>query len=258
MLNHRTAGIYVIILAVAGFLLMIVNIQFGWLLAALAAVYLCLLVMGAVKICAGFYLEVFCRGNSGEKSVALTFDDGPDPEHTPQILAILAKHQVHATFFIIGEKAENQQEIVRQTITGGHSLGNHSYSHAFLFDLYGRKKMERDLLKADEVISKATGKKPVFFRPPYGVTNPTLAGVVKKLGYIAAGWSVRSLDTVLKDEEKLMERIIDRLHPGAVILMHDDRAVTARVLEKIINKIKEEGYIFVGLEEMINKTNAHN
>jgi peptidoglycan-N-acetylglucosamine deacetylase len=253
MLNFRTASIYMVILAVAGILLMITDIRYGWLLAALAAVYIYLLVMGSLKICSGFYMDVSCRGGSEEKVIALTFDDGPDINHTPHILEILEKHQVRATFFVIGSKAEKQENILRQIVSQGHSIGNHSYSHAFFFDLFGRKKMEQDLQKADELIMKVTGKKPVLFRPPYGVTNPVLARVVKKLGYRAIGWSVRSLDTVLKDEGKVIERIKDRLHPGAVILMHDDREVTVRVIEKIIFMVKEEGYRFVGIEELMLK-----
>jgi peptidoglycan/xylan/chitin deacetylase (PgdA/CDA1 family) len=100
---------------------------------------------------------------------------------------------------------------------------------------------------------KVSGKKPFYFRPPYGVTNPVVAKVAKMLNYKVVGWSVRSLDTVLKDEDKIMARIKDRLHPGAVILMHDDREVTSKVLEKVILMVKEEGYRFVGLEELISK-----
>jgi peptidoglycan/xylan/chitin deacetylase (PgdA/CDA1 family) len=251
MLNYRTANIYLLIFAAVALLLMIINIQYWWLLAILAILYICLLVMGSVKICGSFYIDVICKGVTEEKVVALTFDDGPDPKNTPVILDILAKHQVTATFFIIGNKAENQEELLHHIFSKGHTLGNHSYSHAFLFDLFGRKKMERDLQRADEIIMKVCGKKPVYFRPPYGVTNPVLAKTVKKLGYKVIGWSIRSLDTVLKDEEKITERIKDRLHPGAVILMHDDREVTAKVIEKVILMVKEEGYRFVGMEKLI-------
>jgi len=250
MLNFRTASIYLIILAVAGFLLMIINIQFGWLLAVIAVLYICLLVIGSVKTCSGFYIDVFCRGGTDEKRVALTFDDGPDAINTPMILELLEKHKVPATFFIIGSKAENQHELLRQMDAKGHLLGNHSYSHVFFFDLFGGKKMERDLMKTDELIRKITGKNPGLFRPPYGVTNPVLAKVVKKLGYKAIGWSVRSLDTVIKDEEKILERVTDRLHPGAVILMHDNRDMAVKVLEELILRIKDEGYRFVKVEDI--------
>jgi peptidoglycan-N-acetylglucosamine deacetylase len=119
MLNFRTASIYMVILAVAGILLMITDIRYGWLLAALAAVYIYLLVMGSLKICSGFYMDVSCRGGSEEKVIALTFDDGPDINHTPQILEILEKHQVRATFFVIGSKAEKQENILRQIVSQG-------------------------------------------------------------------------------------------------------------------------------------------
>ncbi|MCU0370688.1 MAG: polysaccharide deacetylase family protein, partial [Bacteroidales bacterium] len=185
MLTFRTANIYLIIFAVAGTLLVILDIQYFWLLIILASAYFYLLVTGSVKVCSGFYMDVLCKGNTDEKLVALTFDDGPDAIHTLRVLEILEKHQVPATFFIIGSKAEQQEDIIRQIISKGHSLGNHSYSHAFLFDLYRRKKMERDLMKTEEVVMKITGKKPVLFRPPYGVTNPVVARVVKKLGYKA-------------------------------------------------------------------------
>lgn len=249
MLSFRTASIGVVIFAAIGILLMIINIQYGWLLAVMGVVYIYLLVMGSVKICSGFYTDVICRINTSERKVSLTFDDGPDEIHTPVILDILEKHQVKATFFVIGHKAEKQQALLSQIASKGHVLGNHSYSHAFLFDFLGKKKMEQDLLKADEVIKKVTGKRPGLFRPPYGVTTPVLAKVVKKMGYKAIGWSVRSLDTVLKDKEKLTERVIERLHPGAIILLHDDRKITGEVLEDIILKIKAEGYRFKKIED---------
>jgi len=208
-------------------------------------------VMGSVKICSGFYTDTFCRGASSDKKITLTFDDGPDPVHTAQILKILEKHQVPATFFIIGNKAEKQEELLRQIISKGHSIGNHSFSHAFFFDLYLRKKMERDLIKTEDLLLKVTGIKPFLFRPPYGVTNPVVAKVAKKLGYKVIGWSVRSLDTVIKDADKITERVVERLHPGAVILMHDDRDVTPKALEMIITRAKEEGYSFVGLDVLL-------
>jgi peptidoglycan/xylan/chitin deacetylase (PgdA/CDA1 family) len=255
MLNFRTASIYLIILAVVGFLLMIIDIRYGWLIAVLLIIYVYLLVMGSLKICAGFYIHVFCRGSSRDNLVALTFDDGPDANFTPAILDILEKHRVPATFFIIGRHAETRIDLLQKIQKGGHSIGNHSYSHAYLFDLFSRKKMEQDLLQAQEVIMNVTGKKPVLFRPPYGVTNPVLAKVTKKLHYRVAGWSIRSLDTVINDEKKIIERVTARLHPGAVILLHDNREVTASVLEEIIVKIKKAGYQFTELEDMLKPEN---
>lgn len=251
MLTFRAANKYLLFFVVAALLLMIVDPQYGWLLLILVIMYLYILVRGAMNVCSGFYLDVFCKGSTKEKIVALTFDDGPDSVHTPQILDILDKQNVKASFFIIGKKAEQNEVLIRRILEEGHIIGNHSYSHDFFFDLFGRKKMEQDLLRTDEFIEKISGAKPAYFRPPYGVTNPTVAKVVKKLGHKAIGWSVRSLDTVLKDEDKIVGRVLDRLHPGAVILLHDDRDITVKALEKMILKIKNEGYRFINLEEIM-------
>jgi peptidoglycan/xylan/chitin deacetylase (PgdA/CDA1 family) len=238
------------ILAFMVFLLMDARIESLWIIIPLVLIYLALLVIFSVRIKSGFYVNAFYKGNTNEKIVALTFDDGPDAGNTSKILDILEKYHVPATFFIIGRKAEEQQELLKLIISKGHRLGNHSYGHDFFFDFFGRKKMEQDLLKAGEIILKATGKRPLLFRPPYGVTNPVVAKVVKKLGYSVIGWSVRSFDTTTKDAEKVAARVIKRLHPGAVILMHDTQDVTAEALEKMILKILEEGYRLVGLEEL--------
>lgn len=251
MLNFRNTSLALLIFAVLMLVLLFFNIRLGMFPILAVIVWMILLIIGSVNICSDFYIKAFCKGKTVEKVIALTFDDGPDHDITPEVLKILMKYQVPATFFVIGHKAEKEVQLLTRIINEGHALGIHSYSHAFFFDLFGRKKMEQDLLKAEEVILKITGKKPLLFRPPYGVTNPVLARVVKKLGYTVIGWSVRSLDTVLKDKEKLKERVIERLHPGAVILLHDDRKITAEVLDDIILKIKEEGYRIVAVKDLI-------
>lgn len=251
MLTYRPASTLVIILAASVILLTNINIHFLWFLLPLAMVYLFMLVMGSVNICSGFYLNAFCGGNTNRKIVALTFDDGPDENNTPEVLEILARQDVPAAFFLIGKNAENHPGLVKQIISEGHSIGLHSYSHPVLYDFSGRKKMENDLLKSEKVISDISGKNPGYFRPPFGVTNPVMAKVVKKLGYRVIGWSVRSFDTNINDAERLVNRVIEKLHPGAVVLLHDTQEVTVVALEKIILKIKEEGYLFVSLEEMV-------
>jgi len=250
MLTFRNASLITAILAVAIAVLMIISLDFAWLFILLSISYMALLVIGSVKICSGFYLHSQCRLNTAEKIIALTFDDGPDEATTPEILEILDRHDIQATFFVIGEEAERHKEIVKEIHRKGHTIGIHSYSHGFFFDLYGRKKMEQDLLRCEQVIFEITGERPVMFRPPYGVTNPVLAKVVRKLGYKVIGWSLRSFDTKIKDEEKLADRVIKGLHPGAIVLLHDDREITAKVLERIILMIKNEGFRFAGLDEI--------
>jgi peptidoglycan/xylan/chitin deacetylase (PgdA/CDA1 family) len=251
MLNFRSASILVIILAALVLLLMIFYPHLCWILLPLAGIYLLMLTVGSVFICSNFYIRAFCRGTKSEKVAALTFDDGPDEVITPKVLAILEKHNVQATFFVIGNKAKKNSALLKLIIGKGHQVGLHSYSHGFFFDFYRKKNMEQDLLKTEDVIMCNTGKKPLLFRPPYGVTNPTLANTVKNLEYKVIGWSVRSLDTTLKNAEKVSKRIIGKLHPGAVILMHDNQNIIPEALEKVIITAKEMGYRFVGLEEML-------
>lgn len=250
MLTFRSASLITAILAAAIALLMFISLAFAWLFILLSASYMILLVIGSLKICSGFYVSAQCRLITAEKTIALTFDDGPDEATTPLILDILQSHGIMATFFVIGEKAERNPQILKAIQDQAHGIGIHSYSHGFFFDLYGRKKMEQDLLRCEQVIFEITGEKPVMFRPPYGVTNPTVARVVKRLGYKVIGWSVRSFDTKINDEEKLIERVIKGLHPGAIVLVHDDREITAKVLERIILMIKNEGYRFAGLDDI--------
>jgi peptidoglycan/xylan/chitin deacetylase (PgdA/CDA1 family) len=275
MLNFRFASLIIFIFTAVVILLMNVSMDFAWLFLPISVTYLFILVFGSAKICAGFYLKAFCRGRPDQMTVTLTFDDGPDIASTPGILDILQKHGIKAAFFVIGHKAEKQGHLLHRIRSEGHLIGIHSYSHSPFFDLYPGKKMEQDLLRTEAVINQVEGKQakrsgvPIrcahretqvsgeagkqgfFFRPPYGVTNPVVARVVKKLGYRVIGWSLRSLDTTIKDEKKLVDRVMMRLHPGAVILLHDDREITAKVLEELILKIKEKGYRFSGLKELI-------
>ena len=256
MLNFRNTSIALIVFAVLVAILLFFNIRLGMFPLLALIIWLILLVIGSINICSGFYLKAFCKARTGEKIISLTFDDGPDPEVTPEVIKILRKYNISATFFIIGHKAVNHKELLKKMIEEGHVIGVHSYQHAFFFDLYGKKKMERDLVKASESVrvewwnggKVEPGK---LFRPPYGVTNPTVAKVVKKLGYRVIGWSIRSLDTTIKDPMKVAERVNNRLHPGAVILMHDTRKDLPGILENVIENAVEKGYRFVGLEVML-------
>jgi peptidoglycan-N-acetylglucosamine deacetylase len=250
MLNFRNTTIALIIFAALVLILLFFNIRLGMFPILAVVIWLILLTIGSVNISSGFYIKAFCKGKTGEKIISLTFDDGPDAIITPKVLAILEKHHVKAAFFVIGSKAKKNSALLKLIIGKGHLAGLHSYSHGFFFDFYTKRNMEQDLLKTEDVIMCNTGKKPLLFRPPYGVTNPTLASTVKDLGYHVIGWSVRSLDTTIKDAEKVTKRVIRKLHPGAVILMHDTQDITPEALEKVITRAKEMGYRFVGLEEM--------
>ena len=185
--------------------------------------------------------------------VALTFDDGPMPERTNNILNLLDKFNVKATFFCIGNRIKGNEGILKQIQEQGHLIGNHSYSHSNLFDLKNTQQMISDLQEGNKEIKRVIGKEPMFFRPPYGVTTPSLARASKKLGFEVIGWNVRSLDTSIKDKQQLVERVIPRIQPGSILLFHDTVENLEIALEEILNYLKQNNYKVVELDKLIQK-----
>ena len=221
----------------------------------LAGLMACLLVAAflayaSFHISFGAYLRAFCRKPTDEKIIALTFDDGPHPVHTPRVLDVLKQYDVRATFFVIGKHISGNEDILKQIQAEGHQTGNHSFAHKNTFPFLGAKKMADDLMQCEQAIRRVTGFPTKWFRPPFGVTNPNVAKAVKIRGYKVAGWSIRSLDTVKSDKEKVIRRIVSRLRPGAVVLLHDHLPNTPYVLEKTIQQAKKRGYDFVTMEQL--------
>lgn len=206
--------------------------------------YIALLAWGSADVSSGFYIKTLCRGKMDQKTLALTFDDGPDSRTTPALLEVLEKEDVKAAFFIIGRKAEENCSLLRRIDSEGHLIGAHSYSHSNLFDLFSRKRMLGEMNRTEEIISDCIGRKIRMFRPPFGVTNPALSDAIKQKGYHVIGWSLRSRDTVISDEEKLLARLKAHIKPGDVILLHDSPDHTASVTAKFIKYAKEQGYTF--------------
>jgi peptidoglycan/xylan/chitin deacetylase (PgdA/CDA1 family) len=215
----------------------------------LAMVYLGLLTIGAIFIRFNFYLNSLNRGRTNQKRIALTFDDGPDSESSPQVLALLEKHKSKAAFFCIGNKIEGQKELLKKIDKAGHLIGNHSFSHANYFSLSSVKNMVEEIDKTNSLIEQTTGKKPRLFRPPFGVTNPRIANALKKTGMISAGWSLRSLDTV-KSSDQVLRKLKRNLKAGDVVLLHDNRKNTVKILEAFLPWLAENNFEVVGLDEL--------
>lgn len=203
------------------------------------------------SIGSGIYVKAFCRKKTTEKIVALTFDDGPDPQYTPQVLDVLKKHHVQAAFFCIGQKAEMHPEIVQRIQAEGHLVGNHSYEHSNCFPLLPSKKMQDDLGHAQEILQQITGVPMLFFRPPFGVTNPTIAKAVRRLNYTTIGWSIRSLDTRKAAPHKMLRRITRRLSPGAVILLHDRMPDCPALLQNLLEYLHENNYKVIRVDKLL-------
>lgn len=221
-----------------------------WLYICIIIALIGFLAYGSMNISSDYYCTVLCNANTDEKKIALTFDDGPDKTVTPAILDVLKKHDVRAAFFIIGHKAEENPDLIRKIDDEGHIVGSHSYSHHFFFDLFGSQKMIIELQKTDAVLKQILNKKIRMFRPPYGVTNPPLARALKEMKYHIIGWSLRSKDTVPGDD-RLFERLIKWVKPGDIIIFHDTKAQTVKVLDKFIIFAREKNFSFERVDTLL-------
>ncbi|HTN05831.1 polysaccharide deacetylase family protein [Agriterribacter sp.] len=214
--------------------------------------YLSFLFYGSYNVRSGFYLKTISAANTTRKVIAISFDDGPLPLYTPQILQVLKMHGVEAAFFCIGKRIKENEDLLKQVYDEGHVIGNHSYSHDLWFDLFPAQKMSKDLQLMNDAMQKVTGVKPRLFRPPYGVTNPNLKKAIEKNNFIPIGWTVRSMDTVAKDARKLLAKVTGSLKPGAIILFHDTSKVTLDMLPAFIQQVKQKGYEIVRLDKLLN------
>jgi peptidoglycan/xylan/chitin deacetylase (PgdA/CDA1 family) len=225
------------------------SLPWGWLL-VVVLVYVHLLVLGAIYIRWNFYLFSFSKGKN-KQQIALTFDDGPAGE-TAAILDILKEQKVPAAFFSIGKNAAAHPELVKRWDAEGHLVGNHSYNHGFNFDWQCAKKMLQEIDDTNRFIQQTIGKKPRLFRPPYGVTNPNLARAVKMAGMDSIGWNIRSFDTKAKDPQQLLDRIVQKLRGGDIILLHDSMGITKEILTELIAQARKKGFTFVRVDQLLD------
>lgn len=252
MLNFRNTNlIFLLIIAVTVWYNF--NHVVAWYTYLLILVaYSLVLFYGSYYVGSNFYINIICRADTTRKQIAISFDDGPAESYTPEILQILRQHQVEAIFFCIGHRASQEEDLLNRIHAEGHVIGNHSYSHHFWFDLFSSKKMIQDLKMMDLAVEEATGLKPKLFRPPYGVTNPNLAKAISKGGYTPIGWNLRSMDTVIKDETKLLQKVLKGVKPGSIVLFHDTSKTTVSVLSEFIRTVKGRGYEIIRADKMLN------
>ncbi len=161
---------------------------------------------------------------TARNEIALTIDDGPDPIVTPQVLDMLDRYAIPATFFCIGEKAARQPDLCREIVSRGNSVENHSQHHRHHFSLLGRSGMARELQAAQDTLSAITGQRPRFFRAPAGLRNPFLDPVLSSLGLQLASLSARGFDTRIGDAERVTNKLLHGLRSGAILLLHDGNA----------------------------------
>jgi len=161
---------------------------------------------------------------TARNEIALTIDDGPDPAVTPQVLDMLDRYAIQATFFCVGEKAARYPDLCRDIVRRGHAVENHSQHHPHHFALLGRSGFTRELQAAQDTLTTITGQRPLFFRAPAGLRNPFLDPVLARLGLRLASWSARGFDTRINDVERIKAKLLRGLRAGAILLVHDGNA----------------------------------
>jgi peptidoglycan/xylan/chitin deacetylase (PgdA/CDA1 family) len=212
------------------------------------------LIYGSADIRSGFYLKTVSRLNTEKKMLALTFDDGPHPLVTPLVLDILKKYGIRAVFFCVGKNMKKNEVLAKRIVAEGHLIGNHTYSHSNCFPLLSVAGMKQEIDRCrDLIVAFNPPDAPCWFRPPFGVTNPTLKKALKNTDYRVMGWNLRSLDTTIRYPEKVIERVKKRIKPGNIILFHDSQPHTPFILERVINFALENGYAFVGVDEEMER-----
>jgi peptidoglycan-N-acetylglucosamine deacetylase len=251
MSRFHTTTIFLLLAVVpAGFCL---TNPLRWLtLGILLVVYLVIFALGMCILRLNFFVKATCRAEPNAKHVALTFDDGPDPVITLELLKVLERHEIKAAFFPIGTLAEEHPEIIKQIDQQGHVLGNHSYRHAWWTNFLVGRSLEREIGMAQSAIMAVTGKVPAFYRPPVGLTNPHLQGALRKCGLSVVGWDVRPFDT-RASAEAVINRVLKKIRDGSIILLHDGgRHATdlAHLADQLVTEIKARGYTLSGLEKL--------
>jgi peptidoglycan/xylan/chitin deacetylase (PgdA/CDA1 family) len=189
--------------------------------------------------------------DSQHKAIALTFDDGPWPKTTTQILDILKENNIKATFFWVGRYLQTYPEIGKQVAAAGHAIGNHTWNHQYL--KYNEDGAAREIDRTSSLIEELTGVQTSMFRPPGGILNNGLAAYAQKKNYAVVMWSADSFDWRTLTES-LMDNVMRQASSGGIVLMHDgggNRARTVKALPDIIARFRKEGYIFVTVPELL-------
>jgi polysaccharide deacetylase family sporulation protein PdaB len=200
--------------------------------------------------------EVVWEVPTEEKVIALTFDDGPDPEETPLILDLLKQYQAKATFFLVGNKVERHPELVKRELSEGHELANHTYNHTYFSNRIAISKMVADITKAEEIIFNASGQKCHLFRPPGGFYNERLIKIAKQNGYMVVMWSWHqdTKDWSTPGVKKIVAKVLDHTQNGDIVLFHDyaeGHSQTVEALKIILPELARRGYRCVTVSDLL-------
>ena len=199
----------------------------------------------------------------GSKQLALTYDDGPNDPHTQRLLDVLARHNVHATFFLIGRYVQQRPDIVRELVKAGHVVGNHTFTHPLLI-FKSAQELRSQLDNCDRALTDAVGEHSNLFRPPFGGRRPVVLRIARRMGLEPIMWNVTGYDWNATSAEHIERKVTSQVRGGNVILLHDgghrdfgaDRSYTVTATDRLISRYKSEGYEFVTIPEMMQKAVA--
>jgi peptidoglycan/xylan/chitin deacetylase (PgdA/CDA1 family) len=226
---------------------------------AVALFYILLCVTASFFPQSNFFLPVTSRGNTGQNLVALTFDDGPAQPTTRQIIDLLDKYSVKATFFVSGANALSHPEIIREIIARGHTIGNHSFNHNPFVMLRSYNYLYQEIFRAQEVLRKM-GIHTLVFRPPVGIINPKLAPILDKMGMFCVTFNCRAFDAGNRRVKNLGSRILKKVKADDIILLHDvpprrkeDSVILLSEIETILSGLTVKSLKIVPLSTLINR-----
>lgn len=209
----------------------------------LISIWLAYIVIGAFRMRTEIFLPAICRlPQPSATNLILTFDDGPHPTYTAQILDILKHTQATAIFFCIGKNIVLYPELVKRIVAEGHIIANHSYNHSNMIGMYPTLKVIAEIEQTEKAIIACVGSSLKLYRPPFGVTNPNIGRAVQALHMKAVGWNVRSFDTVSTNKMKVLNRITPNLKNGDIILFHDTNKLTTDILAEFLLFATDKGF----------------
>lgn len=197
--------------------------------------------------------QVIWNANVHSPMVALTFDDGPIPGGTRQVLQVLRKHRARATFFLIGKRVEQYQDIAREIQRGGHEIGNHGYNHQYL-QFHTSTEIADDLRQTGDLIAQVTGQAPKLFRPPGGGIYRNVITVAQAQGYRTILWSWDTRDWTHPGVTRMVRPVVENVLPGDIILFHDGQAdprQTVAAVDSLLTSLEQRGYRFVTVSELL-------
>lgn len=199
--------------------------------------------------------DAYYAKDTDEKIIYLTFDAGFENGNTPQILDALKKHNVPATFFVVGTYIESNPDLIKRMVADGHTVGNHTYHHPDMSKMSTKASFEKELSTVEDAYKKVIGKEMTkFYRPPQGKYNETNLQMAKDLGYHTFFWSLAYVDWYENNQptkEAAFEKLLGRIHPGAIVLLHSTSATNAQILDELLTKWEEMGYTFQTLEQLV-------